>query len=179
MLRLQEFQRRFLLKLKMKHLLRKFAREWRHARMWQVHNAWYPAWEAARSAAAESAAPPALETERMDEDRGTKRAAEPAELGACSVPPTRVLARVEVAQAPQPQGAGGDSPAASAPGAQPGPQRAAPPPRALSAAAAEFSPGLPMAAVEVAWSNAAGSPAAAGWRRLRFPTLRRGAGLGS
>ena len=50
----------------------------KHERLWRVHNAWFES-SRARSAPAEPAGQPALDSERMEEDRGTKRAAEPAE----------------------------------------------------------------------------------------------------
>ena len=84
--RQQEFQRRKRLKLRWQHVLHKFARAWRHQRMWNVHNAWF----ATRSASADAAEPvPAHEIERMDENRGSKRAAEPAEQGAVEAQPSQ------------------------------------------------------------------------------------------
>ena len=74
LLRLQEFQRRKVLRLRWRHILHKFARRWRHERMWQVHNEWY----AARTALAETAGPPAPETERMDEEPQLDASAAPA-----------------------------------------------------------------------------------------------------
>ena len=72
-----EFHRRRRVRDRMRHLLGLFVKRWRHERLWLVHNAWYPTWVAARSAAAAAAAPTALRIERMDEGRGL--AAAPAE----------------------------------------------------------------------------------------------------
>ena len=74
-LRLQEFQQRRRIFLLWRRVLHKIARSWRHERLWRVHNAWY----ATRSTSADSAEPPAPEAERMEVDRGTKRAADPVE----------------------------------------------------------------------------------------------------
>ena len=75
--RLQEFQQRYKVKLLWRRALRKVVKMVKHERLWRVHNAWFES-SRARSAA-EPAGQPALDSERMEEDRGTKRAAEPAE----------------------------------------------------------------------------------------------------
>ena len=62
--RLQEFQRRKRLSMLWQRVLHKFARSWRHERMWRVHNAWY----ATPSAPAEATGPPVAETAHMDEE---------------------------------------------------------------------------------------------------------------
>jgi hypothetical protein len=69
--RLQEFQQHKRIRLRWQRALRKVARRWRHQRMWDVHNAWY----ATLPAPADAAGPPAPETERMDDDGGSNRAA--------------------------------------------------------------------------------------------------------
>ena len=79
--RLIEFNRRKRVRLHWRHVLHKFARQWRHQRMWDVHNAWFDT----RSAPAAAAGPPAPEAERMDEDGPTR--ADPAEQGADTASP--------------------------------------------------------------------------------------------
>ena len=119
--RLLEFQRRRRIRLLWRRVLQKFVHAWRHERVWRVHNAWF----AALPASADTAGPPAPEAERMDEDSGTTRAANPAGQG------------VEGSASPPPMHAGGPSPSG------------------LNPAALEFSPGLAHAAVESAWFEAA------------------------
>ena len=85
MARSAENHRRRRVRDRMRHLLRLFVKRWRHERLWRVHNEWYPRWVAARSASAAAAGPPALGTERMDEESGS--AASPAEQG--TVQPSR------------------------------------------------------------------------------------------
>ena len=79
--RLLDFQRRKRLLLRMRHVLHKIVRRWRHQRMWDVHNAWI----ATRSAPAAAAGPPAPDIERMDEDGLTS--AGPAEHDADAASP--------------------------------------------------------------------------------------------
>ena len=75
--RLAKYQHKMRLRARWRRFLRSFLSRWRHERMWRVHNEWY----AARSATAEPAVHAALEPERMLEDRGVKRAMEPADTG--------------------------------------------------------------------------------------------------
>lgn len=124
--RLQEYQQRVLKKLRWQHFLTRFAKMWRHQRMWNVHNAWY----ATRSAPAEPAGPPAIEPERTAEDsRSMSRAAEPVEQQ-----PIEALRSV---------GAAVDGAASHGQGSQ-----------GLSEFQQEYCPWLSMAEVEVAWCAA-------------------------
>ena len=134
--RLKEFQQQKRLFLLWRRTLHKIARVWRHERMWRVHNAWY----ATRSASAEAAGPPALDTERMEEDHSTTRAVEPAEMGesSSSAGPPRAP-RSDGEHAPLQPGTG----AAGVPCGG-----------GMNAAAPEFVPGLPMAVVEAHWRAA-------------------------
>ena len=79
MARSAEYHRRCRVRDRMRHLLGLFVKRWRHERLWRVHNAWYPQWVAACSASVAATGPPALGTERMDED--SSQAAAPAEQG--------------------------------------------------------------------------------------------------
>ena len=114
----------------LRRALQKVVKMCRHRRLWDVHNAWY----STRSTPAAAAGPPALATERMDEDGGSAHRA----------------AAAPVEQRPGPSAAGG-----------PRTETAGMPPLGeLCAVASEFAPGLPMAEVEAAWHVAAAAYAA-------------------
>jgi len=133
--RLKDFQQRRRILLLWRRALHKAVRSLRFDRLWRVHNAWF----ATLSASTDAVGPPASETERMDEDRGTKRAAEPAEQTAGTKPAEQPSQSLEGGP---PSGDG------------------------LNPSAQEFVPGWQVAGVELMQSDAASEMVAAG-RRVR------------